>query len=256
MSPQLAVRTPTGRVRSLIAGRFHVGLPSWSPDRRHVAFISARRGDADVYVMNADGTGVRRLAGAARRGSDELYPAWSPDGRLIAFSSAHDGSGHVYVVRADGSGLRRLTTTPAGIDNQQPRFSADGRSVLFVSNRAGGSPQLYRVPTRGGTATRVVTMRGGTLMPDVSPDGRLIAVVSYRSGRAGIWLVRTDGRAARLVVRRPGREVAYLRFSPDGRRLLYSTFRAGETVDAFEVRSVALDGTRDTRIGPGAEADW
>jgi TolB protein len=53
--------------------------PSWSPDGTEIAFRSERSGEPEIWIMNADGTGQRRL-------TDGLSPAWSPDGSLIAFS--------------------------------------------------------------------------------------------------------------------------------------------------------------------------
>ena len=62
--------------------------------------------DSTIYVMNADGSGQRRLTGTA---GFEDSPAWSPDGQKIAFGR----DGGVYVVNADGSGERRLTRNRA-----------------------------------------------------------------------------------------------------------------------------------------------
>ena len=66
---------------------------------------------SDVYVMNADGTGLRRLTRS--RGEDN-YPAWSPDGRRIVFGSERDGNLGLYVMKKDGSRQRRLTRNPRG----------------------------------------------------------------------------------------------------------------------------------------------
>jgi Tol biopolymer transport system component len=253
VSPDLAVRASNGRVARLTRNRWHEGLPTWSPDRRRIAFISARRGDADIFVAGADGRGVRILPGGARRGSDELYPAWSPDGRLIAFSSYRNGSGDVYVMRSDGTQVRRLTKAAAGIDNTQPVFSPDGRYVVY--SRA--ARQLYRVRARdGGGLTRLTSSRYGNLMPDVSPDGTRIAFVSYRDGRSALWIADADGRSARRIVGYPTREVAFPRFSPDGKRLLYSVFRGGATVNDFRLRVIGVGGRGSRDIGAGAEADW
>ena len=65
----------------------------WSPDGQKVAFD----GNGDLYVMNADGSGLRRLT---RNPACDRGPAWSPDGRKIAFG----GNGHIFVINVDGSG--------------------------------------------------------------------------------------------------------------------------------------------------------
>jgi TolB protein len=71
-----------------------------SPDRRKIAFASGRDGNAEIYVMNADGSGQRRLT---RNPAGETALAWSHDGRKLAF----DGNGDVFVMNADGSGQLR-----------------------------------------------------------------------------------------------------------------------------------------------------
>ena len=74
-----------GRLLDLIEGapaRPEVQSPVWSPDGRRIAFVSRRDGQGRSYVMNADGSGQRRLTRDARY---LATPAWSPDGRKIAF---------------------------------------------------------------------------------------------------------------------------------------------------------------------------
>jgi len=232
---ELVVREPDGRHVQLTHDRVHDGLPSWSPDGTKIAFTRAVQGSADIYVANADGSAARALAGGALRGSDELYPAWSPDGRLIAFSSYRNGSGHVYVMGSDGSDVRRLTNTPAGVDNFQPRFSPDGRSIVFASTRG-----IVRVRTDG-SGEQVLASDG--LAPDYSPDGKRIAYISQQA----LWTMSATGGDRRVLVRHTGM-LGFPRYSPDGSTILYSR--------DSRLRTVCLDGSRDTEIGAGAEADW
>jgi Tol biopolymer transport system component len=80
--------------------------PRWSPDSRKLLFVSRRNGNPEVYVVNADGSGQRRLT---RDPAEDSDPARSPDGRKIAFISTRDGERAVYVMNADGSQQRSVT---------------------------------------------------------------------------------------------------------------------------------------------------
>jgi Tol biopolymer transport system component len=115
----------------------------WSPDGRRIAFTRPRPpkvpgpccdlSAADIYVMNADGSGSRKLTHSAGRNAE---PAWSPDGRKIAFRSTRNGGNReIYVMNADGSNQRNLTRNPA--KDVRPSWSPDGRRIAFVSDRDG-----------------------------------------------------------------------------------------------------------------------
>jgi Tol biopolymer transport system component len=109
--------------------------PVWSPDGRRIAFVRLNR-RLGVYVVNADGSGVRNLT-PKPMGAGYAAPAWSPDGRRIAFASERDGNSEVYVMNANGSGQRNLTRNPA-LD-ADPAWSPDGRSIAFRSTRDGNT---------------------------------------------------------------------------------------------------------------------
>ena len=113
----------------------------WSPDGRRIAFAASRgptpgpprySSQSDIYVMNADGSGTRKLTHNALQNAE---PAWSPDGRKIAFRSTRNGNRDIYVMNADGSGKRNLTRNAAW--DSRPSWSPDGRKIAFVSNRDG-----------------------------------------------------------------------------------------------------------------------
>ena len=111
--------------------------PAYSPDGRTIAF--ARSTDAfntDIFLLRPRGGGLRRLTtsvGTHDAQGEESMPDWSPDGRTIVFVSNRDGNFELYRIDIDGRNERRLTRTPR-FDEASPRFSFDGRRLLFVRN--------------------------------------------------------------------------------------------------------------------------
>ena len=121
-------------------------LPDFSPDGRRIVFRSRRGGNADIYLMNADGGDVRRLT---HHEATDTMPAFSSGGDRIAFTSLRDGNFELYTVAIDDDGRagppQRLTTSPG--HDMHPRFSPDDEWVLFTSQRAelGDELPLLRV---------------------------------------------------------------------------------------------------------------
>jgi Tol biopolymer transport system component len=95
-----------------------------------IAFSSDRDGNAKIYLVNADGTGLKRLTDGP---GEDIYPAWSPDGTKIAFaSSLRDDFDDldIYMMNADGSGLERPARDAR--DETQPAWAPDGAKIAFV----------------------------------------------------------------------------------------------------------------------------
>ena len=121
------------------------GSPSFSGDGRRIAFRSGRTGNYNIYVMNSDGTGVKRLTHGQ---SDDNFPAFSPLNDEIAFSSDRDGeldpktgrrTFEVYTLKVSPDGtpgeLRRITYSHG--QNAHPQYSPDGQWLVFASERGG-----------------------------------------------------------------------------------------------------------------------
>jgi TolB protein len=107
--------------------------PSYSPDGKRIAFArSVNAFNADIFVMNANGTGLRRVTTSPAsdgRFGEEHGPTWSPDGRTLVYVSNRDGQWELYAIGADGRGERRLTNTP-NEDEDAPRFTRGG-AILY-----------------------------------------------------------------------------------------------------------------------------
>jgi Tol biopolymer transport system component len=123
--------------------------PNWGPDGR-IVFVSNRdtAGRTVLYVMNADGTGLRQLTGPAVNWS-ESRPTWSRDGTKIAFVSSRDlplDNTEIYEMNADGSGETRITHSPKRDD--WPTWSPDGTRVAY-SHGSLLQPEIYRINVDG-----------------------------------------------------------------------------------------------------------
>ncbi len=165
------------------------GEPAWSPDGRLLAYEAKYPEDAlpQVYVINADGTGRRRLSSAPNAARD---PSWSPDGRRIVFTSGVQ----VYTVNADGTGQQEV----AGVSAYTPVWSPKGDAIaLLMTNGNLGVVS----PTGAGFHTIVALSSGeSALFRAWSPDGSRIVFLGSFANRPSLYVVRASGGDLRNLV--------------------------------------------------------
>jgi len=169
-----------------------------------------RRATAALVMVGAAAILAAAAPGDAPRAPFELVFEWTVDGNQ-----------DLYVVGAEGAAPRRITTDPH-VD-ALPRWSADGGSVFFTSDRS-GNWQVYRVPAGGGAARRVRDNGDREWQAEPSPDGRALALLSNKEGPESLYVMDlATGRDRRLV--RHGRRTGLGNpsWSRDARRIVFST---------------------------------
>jgi Tol biopolymer transport system component len=266
------VNTASGRARVIAQ---EGSDPCWSPDGRRIAYTS--RGGSEIWLMNPDGSGKRRLVSAF----DTVHrPAWSPNGLKLAFTIDRDG---LYVINLDGTARRRLVRMrewfkdPAWSSRGQIAFGTGGgtRDELRVISASGNdhrriaqvpwslgslawSPDGRRIVTSSGPpeAIEVVSADGSNrknlaagLQPAWSPDGRRLA---FWGGLAGVRVMNADGSNSRLLTS-PGRQPAW---SPNGRQIAFASESMTDDYDVSVYVVNAAGGPRRLVVGDASDPVW
>ena len=195
--------------------------PSWSPDGRRLVFESRRHGNVELYVIDVDGTGERRLT-HSRANVENSHPSWSPDGGSIVFDSFRGGVYHLYVIRPDGSGERRLTQGDnAGVEEfaRHPEWSPDGRFIAFDSRRDGNGEYYLIQPDGSGLRRLTNTPDANESHPAWTPDGEVILTAVSGETRTLSALDPRTGRTRRLFDTPVSR--SSIAISPDRRHYFF-----------------------------------
>jgi TolB protein len=170
-------------------------LPSWSPDGSKLAFTTNRDGNPEIYVMNRDGSGLRRMT---NNPAIDVTPTWSPNGNQLAWVSDRTGNPKIYVMNADGTG-QRLLIGDSFCD--RPTWSSEPFNDIAYAVRNGPGYDIKIFSVASGQSTRVTDSIGSNESPAFSPNGRHIAFTSTRNGKAQIFTISRDGNDLRQITR-------------------------------------------------------
>ena len=197
---------PDGTQNARLTWTANNGQPTWSPTGSRFAFVSRRDGDMEIFTMNADGSGRRKLT--SNRQID-TQPAWSPDGSKLAWvrdftfigPGGEETGAEIWVMNADGTGKHRFHLGTGGAfdgfmeEQWDPVWSPNGAylAVQGIENFATQDYALWVREVATGDATLVVS--GHYTTPAWASDGRAIAC-TYD----GLYSYPPDGASARTLL--------------------------------------------------------
>ena len=262
----------------------------FSPDGERLIFQrqeNAETGCDQQYVMNTDGSGLRRVSnGLGRTTCGYFYDG----GRRILYSSTFEHSpecpppadrsqgyvwplGHfeIYGARADGSDLRRLTVNDAY--DAEATVSPDGKRVVFTSTRD-GDIELYTMNVDGSDVRRITRRIGYDGGAFFSPDGtklvwramypetaedttdylRLLEQRLVRPSRLELWVADADGDNPRQVTSLGAANFAPY-FHPDGRRIIFASNQPDPRSRNFDLYLIGVDGGGLEQVTTSPEFD-
>ena len=203
-------------------------------------------GNADIIVVNSDGTGSINLTNnpAADNNSN-----WSADGTKIVFNTSRDaGDNEIYTMNPDGNGLTRLTNVTGTDSNAE--WSPNGSRIVFQTTRDGNN-EIYVMNADGTNPVRITNNSGSDTSPNYSPDGTKLTFDSTRDGNQEIYTMNADGTNQTRLTTDP----AYDRlpaWSPDGAKIVFDTGRSSNNIFTMNA-----DGTGQATIGVGGlSANW
>jgi Tol biopolymer transport system component len=195
----------------------------------------------NVWVAPAgDAARARQITTGSGKFDGYYGLSWTPDGRVV-YASMAGGGWDIWVMNADGTGQRQLTV--GARSNYGPSVSADGRYVVFVSNRAGGAFNVWRMDADGSNPLRLTSGRGENF-PHVTPDGRWVVYATYGGGQEpAVWKVPIGGGEPVRLTNRPA---SWPFVSPDGKSFVCTYGETPHTVNRLAV--IPIEGGEPVRL--------
>lgn len=217
---------------------------AWSPDGRMLAFdvFPQHPGGGQIWVMRADGSHKRRIAGGSPFILD-ASPAWSPDGRWVAFVHSGASDSQIWEVHPDGSSQRRLVA----ISNHELgslTFSPDGRQIAFTDTIPRTGVSQLDTASADGSHVQLIpnTRRVQGFAPSWSPDGRWIAFADHAIGLSSIVVIHPDGTGLHRVTRSgvPHYNDINPVWSPEGNQLAFQRSPCPDPTNGCPLSHVAI----------------
>ena len=185
--------------------------PVWAPSGDRVAFTTYRKGNADVYVKNANGVGAETPL--VESPANELVEDWSKDGKYLAYKVERDAVEDIYVLPLSGADSKPIPVVTGPYRKDEPQFSYDGKWLAYTSNESGGTFEVYVVSFPALDQKLRVSAIGGGGQPRWRSDGKEL----YYRGADGAAMVVDITASPRLAAGIPRRLFSAHTNSPSAR---------------------------------------
>jgi TolB protein len=219
-------------------------MPNVSPDGTRIAFSSERAGDGmNIYVMNADGSGVKEVT--HNTDFNSFHARWSPDGKRILFQGF---PADLYVVGADGTGQTHISNAVMAT------WSPDGAHIAFMTSHDEGKTfEIHAMNADGSGETPLTKGPASDGLPAWSPDGKRIAFASDRTGKGDIYVMNADGSAVKRLTTDPAVD-EWPTWSPDGTKIAFG--RKAKQDAPGDIWVMNADGSSQVNLTHSPSNDW
>ena len=205
--------------------------PMMSPDGEFMVFTSERKGWWKIWRMNLESGEFKKLTDA---GSAEYSPSWSPDGDQIVFVSSRNGGSEIFTMTKNGNAIKQIST---GRNNTMPSWASNDR--IYYSSQINGVYQIMSVKSNGSDQQQLTTGKGDKLMPQLSPDQRLMLYYGNLHGNMEIYKMELSSDRITRLTNDPLMDIRP-KWSPDGSLIV---FERGNKRNNQQIYLMNLDGS-------------
>jgi TolB protein len=217
----------SGRHTDILVDEFNNNFPDWSYDRQSIAFTSDRDGNEEIYIMNADGSGMKRITDHPGR---DIHPYFAPDGKSLLFNSTRT-NGSFDIFKYD---LATGTITALSSSHEHEtcaRYSSDMKHIVYLRN--GATADEIVVADSSNTRKKVITDTPNVYhgWPVFSHDSQWVFYSSQECGAYCVYRSRPDG-SEKTQLTMPGSNIedARVSLSRDGKFMIFNR-RIGKSIE-------------------------